>query len=139
MPIRHAQAQWQGTLKEGAGTLKLESGAFEGPYTWADRFADGGPTLDADVQVPSSGAGEGERHCRAVGGAGPGGRRGGGQRSAAADPGRRLSKGGGATGGDRDHRGRRGLSGVRRGSQGQVPGIEGAGRRAGDRAERAVG
>ena len=42
MPIRHAQAQWQGTLKEGAGTLKLESGAFEGPYTWADRFADGG-------------------------------------------------------------------------------------------------
>ena len=42
MPIRHAQAQWQGTLKDGAGTLKLESGAFEGPYTWADRFADGG-------------------------------------------------------------------------------------------------
>ncbi len=42
MPIRHAQAQWQGTLKEGSGTLKLESGAFEGPYTWADRFADGG-------------------------------------------------------------------------------------------------
>jgi osmotically inducible protein OsmC len=42
MPIRHAQAHWQGTLKEGSGRLKVESGAFEGPYTWADRFADGG-------------------------------------------------------------------------------------------------
>jgi osmotically inducible protein OsmC len=44
MAIRHAQAQWQGTLKEGEGYLKLESGVFEGPYTWADRFADGGGT-----------------------------------------------------------------------------------------------
>ncbi|CUS03821.2 Peroxiredoxin OsmC [Candidatus Promineifilum breve] len=44
MPIRHAQANWQGTLKEGAGSLKLESGVYEGPYTWADRFADGGGT-----------------------------------------------------------------------------------------------
>ena len=42
MPIRHAQAHWQGTLKEGSGRLQVESGAFEGPYTWADRFADGG-------------------------------------------------------------------------------------------------
>lgn len=42
MAIRHAEAQWQGTLKEGGGRLKLESGVFEGPYTWADRFADGG-------------------------------------------------------------------------------------------------
>ena len=42
MPIRHAEARWQGTLKEGSGHLKLESGVYEGPYTWADRFADGG-------------------------------------------------------------------------------------------------
>ena len=42
MSIRHADAQWQGTLKEGAGTLKVESGALDGPFTWADRFADGG-------------------------------------------------------------------------------------------------
>lgn len=41
MPIRYADAQWEGTLKEGSGYLKLESGHFEGPYTWADRFADG--------------------------------------------------------------------------------------------------
>lgn len=44
MPIRYADAQWEGTLKEGSGYLKLESGLFEGPYTWADRFADGGGT-----------------------------------------------------------------------------------------------
>jgi len=39
--VRHADAHWEGTLKEGGGSLKLESGVFEGPYTWADRFADG--------------------------------------------------------------------------------------------------
>lgn len=44
MSIRYAQAQWQGTLKEGAGTLQTESGALDGPYTWADRFADAGGT-----------------------------------------------------------------------------------------------
>ena len=44
MPIRHADAQWEGTLKEGSGYLKLESGVYAGPYTWAGRFADGGGT-----------------------------------------------------------------------------------------------
>lgn len=41
MPVRSAQAVWQGTLKEGKGHLKLESGVYEGPYTWAGRFASG--------------------------------------------------------------------------------------------------
>ncbi len=41
MTIRHANAHWEGTLKEGGGSLKLESGVYEGPYTWAGRFADG--------------------------------------------------------------------------------------------------
>ena len=41
MPIRHAQAQWQGTLKEGSGYVRLESGVYAGPYSWAGRFADG--------------------------------------------------------------------------------------------------
>jgi osmotically inducible protein OsmC len=39
--IRHADAHWEGTLKEGGGALKLGSGVYEGPYTWAGRFADG--------------------------------------------------------------------------------------------------
>lgn len=38
---RKASAEWNGTLKEGKGTVKLGSGTFEGPYTWAARFADG--------------------------------------------------------------------------------------------------
>jgi osmotically inducible protein OsmC len=41
MTIRHAEAEWEGTLKEGSGYLKLESGVYAGPYTWAGRFADG--------------------------------------------------------------------------------------------------
>jgi osmotically inducible protein OsmC len=44
MAVRHADAHWAGTLKEGSGTLKLESGVYEGPYTWAGRFADGSGT-----------------------------------------------------------------------------------------------
>jgi osmotically inducible protein OsmC len=39
--VRHANAHWEGTLKEGGGSLKVESGIFEGPYTWSDRFGDG--------------------------------------------------------------------------------------------------
>ena len=41
MPIRNASATWNGTLKEGAGTMKLGSGAFEGAFSHASRFADG--------------------------------------------------------------------------------------------------
>jgi lipoyl-dependent peroxiredoxin len=39
MAIRTSSAEWKGTLKEGAGTMKVGSGAYEGPYTWASRFA----------------------------------------------------------------------------------------------------
>ena len=38
MATRNAEAIWTGTLKEGKGSLKLGSGAFEGAYTWASRF-----------------------------------------------------------------------------------------------------
>ncbi len=40
MPIRRAQAQWKGTLKEGQGTLNVASGAFEGSYSFGTRFGD---------------------------------------------------------------------------------------------------
>lgn len=40
MPIRNASAIWNGTLKEGSGTMKLGSGAFEGPFTWGTRFGE---------------------------------------------------------------------------------------------------
>jgi lipoyl-dependent peroxiredoxin len=40
MAVRSAEARWEGTLREGAGTLKLGSGVYEGPYTYASRFED---------------------------------------------------------------------------------------------------
>jgi osmotically inducible protein OsmC len=41
MITRVSSAVWKGTLKEGAGTVRLGSGAFEGPYTFASRFEQG--------------------------------------------------------------------------------------------------
>ena len=41
MPTRKASAEWKGGLKEGQGTLKLGSGAYEGPYSFRSRFAEG--------------------------------------------------------------------------------------------------
>ncbi len=41
MAVRSAEAQWSGTLQEGKGTVKLESGAFEGNYSFSSRFEEG--------------------------------------------------------------------------------------------------
>ncbi|HKY61712.1 MAG TPA: OsmC family peroxiredoxin [Gemmatimonadota bacterium] len=41
MPTRKASAEWRGGLKEGQGTLKLGSGAYEGPYSFRSRFQEG--------------------------------------------------------------------------------------------------
>ena len=41
MSIRTSFAEWKGTLKEGSGTMKLASGAYEGPFTFASRFETG--------------------------------------------------------------------------------------------------
>lgn len=38
MPVRSAQARWNGTLKDGEGTMKLASGAYEGKYSFGSRF-----------------------------------------------------------------------------------------------------
>lgn len=38
MPVRTANAVWEGTLREGEGQLSVGSGAFEGKYTWSSRF-----------------------------------------------------------------------------------------------------
>ena len=41
MPVRQSSAVWKGNLKEGKGTIKLGSGAFEGQYSFATRFENG--------------------------------------------------------------------------------------------------
>jgi osmotically inducible protein OsmC len=38
MPIRRGKAQWIGTIKEGKGTVSVESGVLEAPYSFGSRF-----------------------------------------------------------------------------------------------------
>ncbi len=38
MPIRKANAVWEGNLFQGKGTMKLGSGAYEGAYSFGSRF-----------------------------------------------------------------------------------------------------
>lgn len=40
MPTKKAEAVWKGDLKSGKGTMKLESGSYEGSYSFATRFED---------------------------------------------------------------------------------------------------
>jgi osmotically inducible protein OsmC len=39
--MRKAEAEWTGNLREGKGTVKLGSGAFQGQYSFASRFESG--------------------------------------------------------------------------------------------------
>ena len=41
MPTRKAHARWEGTIKDGRGTLDFGNGAFKGAYSFGSRFADG--------------------------------------------------------------------------------------------------
>lgn len=40
MLVRKAEAVWEGSLREGKGTMALGSGAWEGPYSFGTRFED---------------------------------------------------------------------------------------------------
>lgn len=44
MPTRKATAIWKGTVKDGSGTLKTQSGAVDGNYSFATRFENGSGT-----------------------------------------------------------------------------------------------
>ncbi len=41
MPVRQANATWMGTLQDGRGVMKMESGAYEGQYSFTSRFEEG--------------------------------------------------------------------------------------------------
>jgi lipoyl-dependent peroxiredoxin len=41
MPKRKATARWDGSLTEGAGTMRMASGAYEGAYSFQSRFEEG--------------------------------------------------------------------------------------------------
>ena len=42
--IRHAEAQWNGSLKDGSGHVKTETGALDSAYSFRSRFEGGGET-----------------------------------------------------------------------------------------------
>jgi lipoyl-dependent peroxiredoxin len=44
MPTRTASAEWNGTLQEGEGTMRMASGSYEGPYSFQSRFEEGDGT-----------------------------------------------------------------------------------------------
>ncbi len=41
MPVRKADAVWEGNINDGKGTMKFGSGAYEGAFSFASRFGDG--------------------------------------------------------------------------------------------------
>ena len=41
MPTRTADAEWEGTLRDGKGSMRFGSGAFEGQYSFSSRFEEG--------------------------------------------------------------------------------------------------
>lgn len=41
MKTRNAEAVWEGSLREGSGTMRLGSGAYEGHYSFDSRFEEG--------------------------------------------------------------------------------------------------
>ena len=57
MPTRKAEAEWEGNLAEGRGTLKVGSGAFAGPYSFKSRFEEGEPATNPEELVGAAHAG----------------------------------------------------------------------------------
>jgi osmotically inducible protein OsmC len=41
MPTRQAHARWEGSLKEGTGSVDFGNGAFKAPYSFTSRFENG--------------------------------------------------------------------------------------------------
>lgn len=44
MPVRTANARWEGSLPAGSGTMRFGGRAFEGAFSAASRFEEGGGT-----------------------------------------------------------------------------------------------
>src|SRR4051794_20587538 len=44
MPIRSAEAVWEGDLQGGKGSMRFGSGAFDGQYSFSSRFEEGSGT-----------------------------------------------------------------------------------------------
>ncbi|MFN4232045.1 OsmC family protein [Thermus sp.] len=56
MPVRKASAVWEGGLRNGQGLMKLQSQAFEGPYSFPSRFEEG-PGTNPEELIAAAHAG----------------------------------------------------------------------------------
>src|SRR5262245_33260343 len=56
MPVRTAEAVWQGKLRDGQGRLRLASRAYDGPYSFASRFEQG-PGTNPEELIAAAHAG----------------------------------------------------------------------------------
>jgi osmotically inducible protein OsmC len=56
MPVRKGFAVWDGPFREGKGTVRLESGLFEAPYSAASRF-ESGPGTNPEELIGAAHAG----------------------------------------------------------------------------------
>ena len=41
MPTRIANAEWNGSLRDGSGVMNMQSGSYEGPFSFQSRFKEG--------------------------------------------------------------------------------------------------
>lgn len=57
MPVRQADAVWEGNLALGAGRLSVGSGAFEGPYSFKSRFEEGESATNPEELLGAAHAG----------------------------------------------------------------------------------
>lgn len=56
MPVRKANAIWEGGLRNGQGLMKLQSQAFAGPYSFPSRFEEG-PGTNPEELIAAAHAG----------------------------------------------------------------------------------
>ena len=54
---RTSEAKWNGSIKEGKGSLRLGSGAFEGPYSFNSRFGDDTVATNPEELIAAAHAG----------------------------------------------------------------------------------
>lgn len=57
MPVRKAEAEWNGNLAQGNGRLKVGSGAFDGPYSFKSRFEEGEGATNPEELIGAAHAG----------------------------------------------------------------------------------
>lgn len=55
--IRKSEAHWVGDIKEGSGSIKLGSGAFEGPYSFKARTSNESPDTNPEELIGAAHAG----------------------------------------------------------------------------------